>query len=238
MTQAFAQIAGATRSLHVQVAREIARKVISNELPQGSIIPGEMELCEQFGVSRTSLREAIKLLASKGILESRPKIGTRVRAREYWNFLDSQLLDWVVGIDNKESVYRDFLSLRKAIEPEAAALAALNASAEQRIMLSATFQKMHNIATAEVFDQSAWTEADMAFHRLVFLSTGNSFYLPFANVLCTMFKSFISHSSEEGGTCIAEHKDIYDAIMAGQADKARAANLALLNNSKHRLPEA
>ncbi|MEL0629621.1 FadR/GntR family transcriptional regulator [Psychromonas aquatilis] len=234
MHNPFIQIEGSKRSLHVQVAREIARKILSGEVAQNSIIPNEMALCEQFSVSRTALREAIKLLTSKGLLESKPKVGTRVKSRENWNFLDAQLLDWLIDLGDNEVVYREFLSLRKAIEPEAAALAAQNATVQQRIELSSTFQKMDEIS--KNFDAEKWMEVDMHFHRLVFLSTGNSFYLPFANVLCTMFKSFISHSSEEGGTCIGEHRAIYAAIMAGDADKARQANTTLLANSKHRLP--
>jgi len=234
MNNSFLQIAGSKRSLHVQVAREVARKILSGNLAEGEIIPSEMKLCEQFSISRTALREAIKLLTSKGLLESKPKVGTRVKTRDHWNFLDSQLLDWVTGIGDKEAIYHEFLALRKAIEPEAAALAANNATVEQRKLLSATFQKMDEIAAN--FNVADWTAADMDFHRLVFLSTGNSFYLPFANVLCTMFESFIGHSSEEGGTCIEEHRAIYTAIMAGDADKAREANTRLLNNSNHRLP--
>lgn len=234
MNNPFLEIAGSKRSLHVQVAREIARKILSGDVAENEIIPSEMTLCEQFSVSRTALREAIKLLTSKGLLESKPKVGTRVKSRDNWNFLDSQLLDWVTDIGNNEAVYQDFLALRKAIEPEAAALAAKNATAEQRILLSATFQKMDEIS--KNFDVESWTEADIQFHRLVFLSTGNCFYLPFANVLCTMFKSFIGHSAEKGGTCINEHRAIYAAIMAGDADKARQANVDLLNNSNHRLP--
>lgn len=234
MNNSFLQIAGSKRSLHVQVAREIARKILSGQLAENEIIPSEMKLCEQFSISRTALREAIKLLTSKGLLESKPKVGTRVKTRDNWNFLDSQLLDWVTGIGDNEAIYQEFLALRKAIEPEAAALAAINATAEQRKLLSATFQQMDDIAVN--FDADSWTNADMQFHRLVFLSTGNSFYLPFANVLCTMFESFIGHSSEEGGTCIEEHRAIYTAIMAGDADKAREANIMLLKNSNHRLP--
>jgi DNA-binding FadR family transcriptional regulator len=168
------------------------------------------------------------------LLESKPKVGTRVKSRDNWNFLDSQLLDWVIDLSDSEAIYKEFLALRKAIEPEAAALAAEHATAEQRILLSATFQKMDHIAAN--FNFVEWTDADMEFHRLIFLSTGNSFYLPFANVLCTMFKSFIGHSSEKGGTCIEEHREIYRAIMAGDANKARQANINLLNNSNHRLP--
>ncbi|WP_432453376.1 MULTISPECIES: FadR/GntR family transcriptional regulator [unclassified Agarivorans] len=235
MSNEFNQIEGASRSLHLQVAREIARGILSGALAQGSIIPGEIALCEQFGVSRTALREAIKLLNSKGLLESRPKIGTRVRDREHWNFLDAQLLDWMMGLSNTESAYHEFLTLRCAIEPEAAALAARNASAEQRMQLSAVFQQMSNVASG-VDSETKWTDVDMEFHRLVFLSTGNSFYIPFANVLRTMFVGFIDHASQEGDkTCIEEHKAVYDAIMAGNAEKARQANIDLLNISKAQL---
>jgi len=90
-------------NLHVQVARTIARSIVSGDLAQGSIIPREMILCQQFGISRTALREAIKLLTSKGLLRSKPKIGTTVLGKSNWNHL----------------------------EPEACALAAKNATVEQ-----------------------------------------------------------------------------------------------------------
>ncbi|WP_354625766.1 FadR/GntR family transcriptional regulator [Psychromonas sp. MME2] len=229
----FTTISGSTRSLHVQVARTIARSILSGELAQGSIIPNEMALCEQFGISRTALREAIKLLTSKGLLRSKPKIGTTVIEKNNWNFLDPQLLEWMDGIENSTVFYRQFLGLRKAIEPEACALAAKNATVEQRIELSATFQKMEEVA--KNFDHKKWAEVDMHFHRLIFLSTGNDFYLPFGNVLATIFMSFILYSSKDGGVCIEEHRAIYEAIMAGDTDQARTASQALLVGEKHRI---
>lgn len=233
MNSAFVQIAGTTRSLHVQVAREIARKILSAKFSQNEIIPGEKLLCEQFGVSRTALREAIKLLTSKGLLESKPKVGTRVTTRENWNFLDSQLLEWIDDLGDNEAVYQEFSALRRAIEPAAAALAAINATAKQRILLSETFQEMDHVS--KNFDAQRWIKADVQFHRLIFLSTGNSFYLPFANILATMFTNFIGYTSEQGGTCMKEHRAIYTAIMAGDAEKARQANVNLLINSAHHL---
>ena len=238
MASTFDYISGSKRSLHVQVAREIARSILSGKLPQGSIIPGEMALCEQFGVSRTALREAVKLLTSKGLLKSRPKIGTRVVERAYWNFLDPQLLEWMDGLEDLDHFCLQFLGLRRAIEPEACALAAKYASAEQRIELSETFQKMEEVAGAEEFNQERWTEIDTKFHSLIFNATGNDFYLPFGNILTTMFINFIVHSSEEGSTCIEEHRQIYEAIMAGNADKARQASANHLQEAKHRLPVA
>ncbi|GLS91735.1 GntR family transcriptional regulator [Psychromonas marina] len=233
MNNTFLKIAGEKRSLHVQVAREIARKILSFELPQDKIIPSEVVLCEQFKVSRTALREAIKLLSSKGLLESKPKVGTRVRSRESWNFLDPQLLLWLTDLGDNERVYQEFLALRRAIEPGAVALAATNATAEQRVLLSAIFQEMDEIS--KNFDAERWAEADLQFHRLIFLSTGNNFYLPFANILETMFRKFISYSSGNGDTCIHDHTAIYNAIMSGDSHKARQANISLLKECTQRL---
>ncbi|WED24988.1 FadR family transcriptional regulator [Vibrio sp. JC009] len=237
MLSSFGAIAGSKRSLHVQVAREIARSIISGKLPEGSVIPGEMALCEQFGVSRTALREAVKLLTSKGLLESRPKIGTRVVERAKWNFLDSQLIEWMEGLMDVDEFCIRFLGLRRAIEPEACALAARHATAEQRMELSSVFQEMVDVANADEFDAEKWTDIDMQFHKLIFSSTGNDFFLPFGNILSTMFVNFIRHSSEEGSTCIKEHQEIYNAIMAGDSEKARDASASHLQATKHRLPE-
>jgi len=236
MANTFSSISGSKRSLHVQVAREIARGILSGKLAEGSIIPGEMILCEEFGISRTALREAIKLLTSKGLLESRPKIGTKVIARAYWNFLDPQLLEWMDGLIDTDVFCEQFLGLRKAIEPQACALAAINASVEQRIELSETFQIMCEIANATTFNQQEWIEVDMKFHNLIFNATGNNFYLPFGNILQTMFINFFAHSSQEGDVCLNEHREIYEAIMAGNAEKAKKASSEHLQSDKHRLP--
>lgn len=235
MANSFNSISGSKRSLHVQVAREIARGILSGELAQGSILPGEMALCEQFGISRTALREAVKLLTSKGLLESKPKVGTKVVNRAYWNFLDPQLIEWMDGLADIDQFCQQFLGLRRAIEPEACALAATHATAEQRIELSETFQRMVEVSEAPVFDQDNWLDVDTKFHSLIFNATGNNFYLPFGNILTTMFENFIAHSSEEGSTCIEEHRQIYDAIMAGNSEKARFASANHLLDSKHRL---
>ncbi|GAB2954763.1 FadR/GntR family transcriptional regulator [Hafnia psychrotolerans] len=233
MSMQFETAAGMTRGLNTHIARDIARKILSGELQPGVILPSEMDLGEQFGVSRTALREALKLLSSKGLLESRPKVGTRVRARPLWNMLDPQLLDWMQGMDATEEIYHQFLEFRRAIEPHATALAAVNASKEQRIELSRIYRQMCQVA--EQFDQEQWVEIDTQFHRTIFIASGNCFYVPFGNVLTTIFKWFISYSSKEGGMCLNEHKLIYEAIMAGDEGAAYSASLSLMKGHKHRL---
>ncbi|WP_427976656.1 FadR/GntR family transcriptional regulator [Agarivorans sp.] len=235
MANQFAMIEGASRSLHLQVAREIAKRILSGALPQNSIIPSEMELCEQFGVSRTALREAIKHLSSKGLLESRPKIGTRVKSREHWNMLDSQLLSWMAGLGDVNKTLNQFLALRRAIEPEAAALAAKHASAEQRVQLSEYYQQMLSLMESD--KPSEWFAADLQFHRLIYLATGNNFYIPFANVLQVMYQGFAGHFSQDDDDSMKLHTLMYQAIMAGDQEKARQNCLALLTLTTQRIPE-
>ncbi|MBP2168885.1 DNA-binding FadR family transcriptional regulator [Erwinia toletana] len=230
----FEMIANAQRGLDLLIASDIARKIMTGALNAGDILPSEVELCSRFGVSRTALREALKLLSSKGLLESRPKIGTRVRDRSHWNILDVQLLEWMSGMEATEEMYHQFLEFRRVIEPHATSLAAVNATKEQRIELSRIYREMCEV-DAGTFEPETWVNIDTQFHRMIFLSSGNCFYIPFGNVLTTVFKWFISYSSKEGGTCMSDHRKIYEAIMMGDAEAARQASLNLMESSKHRL---
>ncbi|MCC4831598.1 FadR/GntR family transcriptional regulator [Shewanella sp. 1_MG-2023] len=231
----FIQVEDSSRRVHVQVARQIARKILSGEIEPLQRLPCEMDLCEMFGVSRTALRESTKLLSAKGLIESRPKVGTTVRARANWHFLDPQLLDWIQGLENTEVFLSKFLGLRKAIEPEACALAASYATIEQRKQMSVLMQNM--IKAAEEFDYEQWTINDHLFHQTIYLSTDNQFYIPFGNILTTIFKLFIDHSAEGGRFCINEHKGIYDSIMSGDADQARSYCQELLRDDNQRFSE-
>ncbi len=223
------------RKIHVQVARQIARKILSGELKPGEKLPSEMALCAAFGVSRTALRESTKLLSAKGLIESRPKVGTTIRPRNHWHFLDPQLLEWIQDLEDTEPFLAQFLGMRKALEPEACALAANNASADHRKALSVIFQKM--TLAANRYDYADWTENDHLFHQTIFLATGNQFYIPFSNILSTIFRLFIDHSAEGGRFCLDEHQQIYDAIMAGNSDKAKMASHMLLNDDNQRLAQ-
>ncbi|OBT07906.1 GntR family transcriptional regulator [Vibrio sp. UCD-FRSSP16_10] len=229
----FTLVENSDRRIHVQVARQIARKILSGELKENQKIPCETELCEAFGVSRTALRESTKLLSAKGLIQSKPKVGTRICSRKEWHFLDPQFLDWIQDLEDIKPFLSQFLGLRKAIEPAACALAATNATVEQRKDLSKYFQRM--TVAANEFDYENWSINDLLFHRTIFLATGNQFYLPFSNILSTMFKEYIDYSAIGGRFCLAEHKAIYDGIMSGNAENARIASLNLLNDDNQKL---
>ncbi len=219
--------------VYVQIAKEIAIKILTGELKQGEKLPCEQELKAKFGISRTSLRECNKLLEAKGLISSKPKVGTSVEARQQWHFLDPQLLDWIKEADNVQRFLTQFLGLRKAIEPEACSIAARYASIEHRKALSVSFQNMKQAAACH--DYAAWTINDHQFHKTIFLATGNPFYIPFANILESLFKTFIDESSTGGRFCLEEHEAIYDAIMIGDAFKARSSSQLLLNDHNQKL---
>ncbi len=226
----FTAITSTQRGLDGLIARDIARKILSGQLTPGALLPSEVELCEQLGVSRTALREALKQLTSKGLLESRPKTGTRVRQRSSWNMLDAQLLDWMSGMEGTLEMYHQFLEFRRVIEPHATRLAAENATAEQRIALSRLYEEL--CESARGLSPEQWADVDARFHRLIFQASGNCFYTPFGNLLVTVFKWFVSHSSRDGGMCLAEHRQIYKAIMMADGEMAYQASVALMNARK------
>ncbi len=232
----FTPVENSTRKIHVQVARQIARKILSGEVQAGQKLPSELELCDTFGVSRTALRESTKLLTAKGLIESKPKVGTRIKPRSHWHFLDPQLLEWIQDLNDAKPFLSQFLGLRKAIEPEACALAAVNATVEQRKELSVLFQNMTEAAKS--FDYEKWSENDHKFHQCIFLATGNQFFIPFGNILSTILKQFIDESAVGGRFCLDEHRAIYEGIMAGHSQQASSAAYSLLLDENQRLSEA
>jgi DNA-binding FadR family transcriptional regulator len=127
-------------------------------------LPDETALSEQYGVSRTVVREAIKVLASKGLVETRPKVGTQVRPRRYWNLLDSDVLAWRYEVGPDEGFLEDLNEVREIIEPAGAALAAERATTDEVTDILAWCDKMEDTAAEDGDD---YIDADMAFHTAI-----------------------------------------------------------------------
>src|SRR5438876_7310314 len=130
------------RSLHDRVVHAIGRKILHGDLPPGALLPAEPEL----GASRTVVREAVKVLAAKGLVESRPKTGTRVRPRNAWNLLDPDVLAWQHDGAVDAALLRTLTEVRRIIEPAAAELAAARADARDIVALERALQQMEAAA--------------------------------------------------------------------------------------------
>ena len=215
--------------MHYRLIDDLGLAILRGEFQPGQSLPPEVRLCEMLGVSRTAMREAIRGIVAKGLVESRPKIGTRVRAREHWNHLDPDVLRWQLEVADTDTYLCKMFQLRHATEPAAAAIAASAADDKDRESLKAAFQKMVVAGS----DSELWVEADLTFHKEIYLSTHNEFFWPigqlFSFALREMFE--IAARGSHRPRAIVEHGDLMTAIVEGKPDLAQTAARTLLRNA-------
>lgn len=216
----------AQRNLSYLLAEKIGQRILAGEYEAGSILPGEIELGEQFGVSRTAVREAVKMLAAKGMLLPRPRIGTRVMPQTNWNFLDQELLTWWMTRDNFDQVMEHFLILRRLLEPQACSLAAMNASEKQRALLALLMAEMRELH--EDFNREQWIQVDAQFHQLIYEASGNPFLMSFANLFSSVYHSYFRSVTGDEVIKLQYHQDIVDTILVGDSKGALLACQVLL----------
>lgn len=217
------------RSLHGQIAYDIGVRIVRGDIQPGTVLPNEADLSVRFSVSRTALREAIKVLAAKGLVESRPKTGTRVRPRDEWNMLDPDLLAWQVATQPIERLARDLFEIRQIIEPAAAAMAAERATEAQRERIAFAFADMEAAP-----DGNASIEPDLRFHQSILAASNNEFLHPLGALIETaMASSFRITNNQPGALQISmpRHRAVRDAILARQPETARQAMRLLLEDS-------
>jgi DNA-binding FadR family transcriptional regulator len=189
--------------------------------------PTEAEIVKQHGVSRSVTREAVKMLAAKGLLGARPKQGTFVRPEDGWNLFDTDVLRWLLERRRSLTLLRHFNELRIAVEPQAAALAAIAADDEQREAITAGLERMR---TAEDgLDDGL--DADIAFHVAILRASNNPFFVQFRSVVGTALRTSIRFTNRLTGrsASIADHAAVHDAILARDVEAARATMTTLIS---------
>lgn len=203
---------------------------MTGEYQPESILPGEMELGEQFGVSRTAVREAVKTLTAKGMLLPRPRIGTRVMPRSSWNFLDKEL-GTVVNRDNFSDVVSHFLVMRGSTEPQACFLASTSGSPEQKAQLNALMEEM--VELKRNFQRERWIEVDMARHEHIYEMSGNPFLISFASLFHSVYHTYFTSITQNEVVKLDLHQAIVDAILDSDGSRALSACRALLSAPNH-----
>jgi DNA-binding FadR family transcriptional regulator len=159
---------GSAKNLHAQVIEDIGESIVGGLLRPGDALPGEAQLAGQMEVSRTVLREALKVLASKGLIETRQKTGMRVRDPRFWNHLDADVLGWRCAAMPTDDFVEKLVEMREIIEPAAVMAAARRRQPEQ---LEAIAEALEAMEGAE--DLDAWAAADLRFHEAVLAATNN-----------------------------------------------------------------
>jgi len=224
------------RSLHGQVAHDIGARILNGDLMPGQVLPNEATLSAELKVSRTALREAIKVLAAKGLVESRPKTGTKVRPRESWNLLDPDILSWLFSSGPNREAATTLFEVREIFEPEAAAMAADRATREQVDLIGGAFADMEAAGT----DVEAGIAPDLRFHQNILAATGNELLRSLGEMIETALAASFKVSSSSPDVqlnALDHHKRVFDAIAQGKPDAARQAMKVLLREARETVIE-
>ncbi|GHO42514.1 FadR/GntR family transcriptional regulator [Ktedonospora formicarum] len=215
-------------SLYKQVERQIGLSIIRGEYEPGEALASEPELSAQFSVSRAVLREALRTLSAKGLVEARPKTGTRVRSRAEWNLLDPEVLAWQYEAGPEQEFLQALCEVRLMLEPMAAHLAAVRATEEEAEAIIRCCRDMEQTLEAP----EDYTAVDLRFHMLICLATHNELLL---NVMRTLTRAM--HASREvtaripGATRAAMpvHQRVAAAIQQHDEREAEEAMRALIS---------
>ncbi|WP_367353830.1 FadR/GntR family transcriptional regulator [Agrobacterium pusense] len=227
------------RNSHAHVVSELGSAIVSGRIAEGSLLPNDAELSMRFGVSRTVLRETMKTLAAKRLVEPKAKVGTRVLDRSSWNFFDPDVLGWrcEAGID--QEFVKHLAEIRLALEPAAAAAAALQASNEDIVSLYVIAAKFDN----PQHTPESIAKVDLEFHLAVAHMSGNPFMRSASGLIeAALAISFQLSSPAASPATIAEiasnHLRIVHAIAARDADAAVKAMRHVIEVGKDRTQKA
>ena len=161
----------AARNFHSYVINEVGRAIVAGDMAVGSGLPSDAEMMDRFGVSRTVLREALKTLEAKGLVEARAKVGTRVLPQSRWNLFDRQVLAWKLESNPSPAFVAAFQTVRASLEIDAARLAALNREAEH-LRLLYYWLNQRGVMTHQ---PEPFALAEFEIHRVVAEASGNPF---------------------------------------------------------------
>jgi len=215
---------GATRGggLHTSVVRALALRILGQDYAPGDILPNEAELQAELGVSRTSVREAVRVLIAKGLLEARPRLGTRVRPREDWNRLDPEVLAWMGELEPDLVFIAGLIEARRIFEPAAAEFAAVRARASDLAVMEEAFAAMR---CALPRDLHGYCEADLRFHGAILKASRNPVLAGLVGTidaaLMSAFRLTTGHSRSYEET-LTVHGEVMEAIRLRDSTRARA----------------
>jgi len=203
------------------VTASLAREICSDRYPSGTVLPRENDLCAQYGVSRTVIRESLKTLESKGLVRGKPRIGTTVCERDDWNILDQQVLEWMGPQIVDLNLLGCILEARRTVEPAAAELAAQRATTQEIADLEKAWQQMRD----DEGNIDRFTEADVKFHVTLLKASHNQVFRQLSGIIEAALK-FSLHTSNEAvenrDEAVQVHGELVEALR--MRDRAAARN--------------
>jgi DNA-binding FadR family transcriptional regulator len=224
--------------MHERVVHELGRRIVGGVWEPRRPLPVEDLLAAEIGVSRGALREAVKALVAKGMLQVRPRTGTRVLPPECWNHLDRDVLRWKQAED-ATALLRDTSELRRIVEPEAARLAAGRARPDDVRILYDALAAME--AAAAEPGRGGYVEADTAFHRALLDAGGNRLLGSLGRAIDIALEHSFLVSTQTPGAVEASlpgHRAVVEAVAAGDPEAAAAAVLAVIEAAEKEIAQS
>jgi GntR family transcriptional regulator, galactonate operon transcriptional repressor len=226
---------GHLRTMHDTVVDRIATWIVQGRFPSGSLLPTEPDLGEELGVSRTVVREAVKALSAKGMVEPKKRVGTRILPTIRWHLFDPAVVGWILDGPRRIEQIRDMIEIRLAIEPFAAELAATRRTSED---LAAVQTAYRNMEIALENGGSSYNDADIDFHVRVLLASGNRYLLqmrPVIEVVLRLAFTANNISIARARRSLPYHVAVLDAVGRSDSAAARQAMEVIIRFAGHEI---
>lgn len=206
-----------------RLTRSFGKQIAQGDFEPGSALPSEAELCERFEVSRNVMREVIKVLSTKKLIDAQPHRGLFVMPTEQWNYLDADVLEWALEKGTNPELISSLIEVRSLIEPTISRWAAERATAVDLVAIEASYNDM----VANPANVLAFQEADIRFHKAILLATHNVVIQQLSGAVSALQRAifdytFISEAKHMKLT-MKEHSDLFDAIRRKNPEAAERA---------------
>ncbi|MFL6604253.1 MAG: FadR/GntR family transcriptional regulator [Steroidobacteraceae bacterium] len=221
--------------LHGTIARKLGIAIVSGQYKPGDLLDSEIAASEQFAVSRTAYREAVRILSAKGLVDARPKVGTRINPQSKWNLLDPDVLEWTFESEPDLALLNSLFELRNMVESAAAGLAATRRSAAHLKAMRAALDGMalHTLATPQ------GRQADLDFHTTLLDATDNPFIISLTSGVSAAISTttiFKQRKRPLRRDPVPDHLRVFTAIAAKDAVKAQKAMSDLIELARADTP--
>lgn len=223
------------RGLHGRVLDALGPAITAGEYPPGSVLRTD-ELAQHFQVSRSVMREAVRVLESMHLVESRRRVGVTVRPKAEWNVYDPQVIRWRLAGADRPHQLRSLTVLRSAIEPVAAGLSAKHATPEQCAELTECALGM--VANSRGHRLEAYLVHDMAFHRVILAASGNEMFARLADVVAEVLAGRTHHEvmfEDPDPAAVTLHVQVAEAVREGDATRAEQLTREITVGALHEL---
>ena len=221
---------GLIKNVHGNTVDFLGAAILAGRFGVDGALPPEPSLCEELGVSRTVIREAVKSLVAKGMIQTGPKVGTRVLPSEHWNWFDPDVMAWQAQAGLSAEFVRDLQDLRLIVEPAAIRMAAQRATAQDIQGIEDAFAGMRRAD----YEGGDYVTHDLRFHQGLLRASGNRMLVQMSKALGALLRtSFEISTRRKDGPLISlpMHRAVLDAVIARQPDVAEAAVRELIDSA-------